>query len=158
MSIWKQPEIIHWSQILAASFQRLLDRQLIENFTNPAQLAEALFHAPFVIVSHGTQADPILNYGNQAALQLWELSWDKLIQTPSRLTAETGDRSTREKMLSQVAKQGYTDNYCGVRISSTGRRFLIKQTIIWNLTDESGKSCGQAATFPEWNFLSLDSR
>jgi hypothetical protein len=70
MSIWKQPEIIQWSQILAASFQRLLDRQLIENFTNPAQLAEALFHAPFVIVSHGTQADPILNYGNQAALQL----------------------------------------------------------------------------------------
>ena len=56
-------------------------------------------------------------------------------------------------MLAQVANQGYTDNYSGVRISSTGRRFLIEKTIIWNLTDESGNSCGQAATFPNWNFL-----
>jgi MEKHLA domain len=153
MSIWKQPDIIRWSQILANSFQRLLDRQLIERCNTPEQLAEALFHAPFVVVSHGIQADPILNYGNQAALQLWDLSWEKLIQTPSRLTAEIGNQSTRAKMLAQVANQGYTDNYSGVRISSTGRRFLIEKTIIWNLTDELGNSCGQAATFPDWHFL-----
>jgi hypothetical protein len=161
MSIWKQPEIIRWSQILATSFQQLLvgkvsrqeNRPLIDNYTSPEQLSEALFHAPFVIVSHGIEADQILNYGNQAALQLWDMSWDKFTQTPSRLTAETGNQATREKMLVQVANQGYTDNYSGVRISSTGRRFLIEKTVIWNLTDESGNSCGQAATFPNWNFL-----
>lgn len=153
MSIWKQPEIIRWSQILANSFQRLLDRQLIDNCTTPEQLAAALFHAPFVVVSHGIQADPILNYGNQAALQLWDTNWDKFTQTPSRLTAETVNRAIRAKMLEQAAQQGYIDNYCGVRISSTGRRFLIETAIIWNLTDESEKSCGQAATFSEWHFL-----
>ncbi len=153
MSIWKQPETIRWSQILATSFQRFLDRQLIDNYTTPEQLAEALFLAPFVVVSHGIQADPILNYGNQTALQLWELSWDRFIQTPSRLTAEIENQSTREKMLVQVTNQGYMDNYSGIRISSTGRKFLIEKTIIWNLTDEFGHSCGQAATFPSWNFL-----
>lgn len=153
MSIWKQPEIIRWSQILANSFQRLLDRQLIDNCTTPEQLAAALFHAPFVVVSHGIQADPILNYGNQAALQLWDTNWDKFTQTPSRLTAETVNRAIRAKILEQAAQQGYIDNYCGVRISSTGRRFLIETAIIWNLTDESEKSCGQAATFSEWHFL-----
>lgn len=153
MSIWKQPEIIRWSQILANSFQRLLDRQLIDNCTTPEQLAAALFHAPFVVVSHGIQADPILNYGNQAALQLWDTNWDKFTQTPSRLTAETVNRAIRAKMLEQAAQQGYIDNYCGVRISSTGRRFFIETAIIWNLTDESEKSCGQAATFSEWHFL-----
>jgi hypothetical protein len=153
MSIWKQPEIIRWSQILATSFQRLLDRQLIDNYTTPEQLAEALFLAPFVVVSHGIQADPILNYGNQSALQLWDLSWHQFVQTPSRLTAEIENQSTREKMLAQVTNQGYIDNYSGVRISSLGRKFLIEKTIIWNLTDEFGSSCGQAATFPSWNFL-----
>jgi len=153
MSIWKQPEIIRWSQILANSFQRLLHDQLILDSTTPEELAEALFHAPFVVVSHGIQADPILNYGNQAALQLWNTSWDKFTQSPSRLTAETVERAIRAKMLEQAAKQGYIDNYSGVRISSTGQRFLIETAIIWNLTDESGKSCGQAATFSEWNFL-----
>jgi MEKHLA domain len=153
MSIWKQPEIICWSQILANSFQRLLNDRLIANSATPEQLAEALFHAPFVVVSHGTQPEPILNYGNQAALRLWDTSWDKFTQTPSRLTAETVNQATRAKMLEQAAKQGYIANYCGVRISSTGQRFLIKAGIIWNLTDESGKSCGQAATFSEWNFL-----
>ena len=153
MSIWKQPKIICWRQILATSFQRLLDRQLIDNWTTPEQLAEALFHAPFVVVSQGIQADPIFNYGNQAALQLWDTSWDKFTQTPSRLSAETVNQATRAKMLAQVANQGYTSNYSGVRISSNGRRFLIEKTIIWNLTDELENSCGQAATFPEWNFL-----
>jgi hypothetical protein len=153
MSIWKQPEIIRWSQILATSFQGLLDRQLIDNYSTPEQLAEALFHAPFIVVSHGIQADPILNYGNQAALQLWDLSWDKFTQTPSRLTAEAENQAIREKMLTQVTNQGYIDNYSGVRISSAGRRFLIEKTVIWNLTDESGNSCGQAATFPDWDLL-----
>jgi MEKHLA domain len=50
--------------------------------------AEELFAAPFVIVSHDTQADPVLNYGNRAALTLWEMSWEELTRTPSRLTVE----------------------------------------------------------------------
>ena len=153
MSIWKQPKIICWSQILATSFQRLLDRQLIDNCTTPEQLAEALFHAPFVVVSQGIQADPIFNYGNQAALQLWDISWDKFTQTPSRLSAETVNQATRAKMLAQVANQGYTSNYSGVRISSNGRRFLIEKRIILNLTDGLANTCGEAVTFPVWNFL-----
>ncbi len=153
MSIWQQPEIIRWSQILATSFYQLFDRQLITNPTSPAQLATDLFNAPFVIASHGTQADPILNYGNRIALELWELNWDDFTQTPSRLTAEPENQTTRANMLASVTSQGYTDNYTGIRISSTGRRFQIEQTIIWNLTDESGCNCGQAATFPKWHFL-----
>ena len=151
--VWKQPEIICWSQILAESFKQLLGKELIEPLSTPEQLAKDLFYAPFVIVSHGTQADPILNYGNQTALQLWSTSWEELIQTPSRLTAEPVNRATRAAMLDQVAKQGYIDNYQGVRISRTGQRFLIKTTTIWNLHDDSGQKCGQAATFSDWKWL-----
>ncbi len=153
LPIWQQPEIIRWSQILANNYRQLLSKELIDSVDTPEQLSAALFHASFVIVSHGTQADPILSYGNKTALQLWSMSWEELIKTPSRLTAEPASRETRALMLEQAAKQGYISNYQGIRISSRGQKFLIEQAIIWNLTDEFGQKCGQAATFSNWKWL-----
>jgi hypothetical protein len=153
LTIWQQPKIITWSKILTNSFERLLGRKLIADHTNPETISQTLFFAPFVVVSHGTEDDPILNYGNQTALQLWETNWQNLTQMPSRLTAEPINRETRAKMLEQAATKGYIDNYQGVRISSTGKRFAIQQAIVWNLTNEEGKYCGQAATFSHWSLL-----
>jgi hypothetical protein len=107
-----------------------------------------------VVVSHGTQTDPILNYGNQIALDLWEMSWEQLTQTPSRLTAEPIAREERTKMLLQAARQGFINHYQGIRISRTGRRFEIDNAIVWNLTDTQNRPCGQAATFSDWSWLS----
>jgi hypothetical protein len=149
--VWQQPSTITWTQILLNSFSQLLGYELISREGNLIEQAQALFFASFVVASHGTQTDPLLNYGNQAALQLWEMSWEELTQTPSRLTAEPINREERQIMLQQAAQQGYIDNYRGVRISSTGKRFLIKQAIIWNLSDSQGKFCGQAATFSDWS-------
>ena len=151
--IWQKPEIIDWSQILVNSYQKLLRKELINSAQTPEELSKALFYAPFVIVSHDTQADPIFNYGNQMALELWSISWDQLIQTPSRLSAEPENRATRSLMLKKVASQGYIDDYQGIRISTTGKRFRIKQAIVWNLTDELGLKCGQAASFADWEWL-----
>jgi hypothetical protein len=159
ITVWQQPEIIRWMQIVTDSYQQLLGRNLIDvidvidAIETPEQLSQALFQAPFVLVSHGTQANPIFNYGNQTALQLWSLSWDEFIQTPSAASAETIAREERSVMLQQAKEQGYIENYQGVRISSKGKRFLIKQATLWNLTDESGQKCGQAATFPRWEWL-----
>jgi MEKHLA domain len=159
ITVWQQPEIIRWMQIVTDSYQQLLGRNLIDTIDvidaieTPEQLSQALFQAPFVLVSHGTQANPIFNYGNQTALQLWSLSWDEFIQTPSAASAEPIAREERSIMLQQAREQGYIENYQGVRISSKGKRFLIKQATLWNLTDESGQKCGQAATFPRWEWL-----
>lgn len=155
--IWQNPEIIRWSQIMTNSYQKLLGKNLINSVNTPEQISAALFHAPFALVSHGTQANPIFNYGNQTALQLWSLSWEKFTSTPSAHSAEPVARAERKTMLNQAAKTGYVDNYQGVRISSQGQRFLIKQGIIWNLTDESGQKCGQAATFSTWKWLASKS-
>ena len=56
-------------------------------------------------------------------------------------------------MLERARTQGYIDNYQGIRISSSGRRFLIEQAIVWNVTDRAGNRRGQAATFSRWTFL-----
>ena len=151
---WQQPRILRWSEILARSYQQLLGKKLIDgDFTNTRDLSKALFHAPFVVVSHGTQADPILNYGNQTALKLWSMDWQQLTKTPSRLTAEPVNRADRTSMLDRVTQQGYIDDYRGIRISNTGQRFLIERATVWNLSDETGNICGQAATFAHWTWL-----
>lgn len=95
--------------------------------------------------------DPILNYGNQVALDLWGMPWEQFVRTPSRLTAEVEDQAERGRMLERARVDGYYKKYRGVRISSTGRRFLIEQALIWNVIDSVGKPIGQAATFSQWS-------
>jgi len=126
---------------------------LLPGIFNPAGLARYVFEAPFVLVSHGTEDDPVLNYGNQAALALWEMSWEELTRTPSRLTAEEPNREERAKLLEAVTQRGFIDDYSGIRISKTGRRFQISRATVWNLISEKGEPCGQAAMFDEWKFL-----
>jgi MEKHLA domain len=148
------PEIVAWTQIILDSYHRWVGRQLIgERSVSPLDQAQALDRAAIVVVSHGTQADPILNYGNQLALNLWEMSWSELTQTPSRLTTEPVNREIRQQMLRQVAQTGFIDNYQGIRISKNGQRFMIDRATVWNLTDTAGSYCGQAATFATWKFL-----
>ena len=145
--------VIEQSQILARSLKHWTGRDLLPgNFSAP-DLAEQLFHAPFVLVSHGTEADPVLNYGNAAALALWQMTWEELTRTASRLTAEAPNREERARLLAAVTARGFIDDYSGVRISKTGRRFRIARATVWNLLTEDGRRCGQAAMFRDWEFL-----
>lgn len=150
----ERSQIINWSQILLNSYQQFLQTELIPRKLDPETEAKELFFAPFVVVSHGTQIDPIFNYANQIALKLWELDWNRFTQMPSRQSAEPVNQQQRQEMLDRAEKQGYIDNYQGIRISSSGKRFSIEKAIIWNLVDLEGKYCGQAATFSQWSFLS----
>ena len=140
-------------RLLLDSFARLLGRELISRSGSIEEQAERLFHAPFVVVSHGTEADPVLNYGNAAALALWEMDFATLAQTPSRLTAEPVHRDERARLLERTRRDGYVDDYAGIRISSTGKRFRIERAVVWNLVDAAGVRRGQAATFDRWTPL-----
>ena len=152
-SIWKNDIVVAHTTCLARSLKHWTGRELLPGVSDPLELAQKVFRAPFVLVSHGTQADPILNYGNRAALELWEMSWDELTQTPSRFTAEAPNREERARLLEQVTRQGFIDDYSGVRISKTGKRFRIAQATVWNLITGDGKPCGQAAMFDRWDYL-----
>jgi hypothetical protein len=152
-AIWNTPTVIAHTQLLARSLKHFTQRDLLAGNFPPAELAKSVFHAPFVLVSHGTQVDPVLNYGNAAALALWEMPWDELTRTPSRLTAEAPNREERARLLAAVTANGFIDNYSGIRISKNGRRFRIALATVWNLLDERGTFSGQAAMFSRWEFL-----
>lgn len=81
------------------------------------------------------------------------MSWEQFTILPSRHSAEPASREERARLLAQVSNHGYIDNYAGVRISSSGRRFLIEDAVVWNLIDDRGSYHGQAAVFDKWSYL-----
>jgi hypothetical protein len=152
-NLWNTAPVIRQTQLMARSLKHWTGRDLLPgNFSAP-ELAERVFEAPFVLVAHGTEADPVLNYGNHTALTLWEMSWAALTSTPSRLTAEAPNREERARLLAAVTARGFIDDYAGIRISQSGRRFRIAQATVWNLLDENQRPAGQAACFSRWEFL-----
>jgi hypothetical protein len=152
---WLQESLLQHIQLLLYSFNHWTGNTLIPiaDRKTPLEIANLLFNANLVVVSHGTQADPVLNYGNQKALDLWKMDWQTFTSTPSRYTAEQMESSEREHLLAQVKSQGYISGYRGIRIASNGDRFYINQAIIWNVVDQEGKFWGQAATFRNWDAI-----
>jgi len=135
------------------SYRQLLLKELIPDSQSDEQFARQLFYAPFALVSHDTVSDPVFNYANLKALELFELSWEDFTHLPSRLSAEPVNQVERKRLLAEVTEKGYIDHYEGVRISSTGKRFLIKNAVVWNLIDKNKRYKGQAACFEQWMFL-----
>jgi hypothetical protein len=140
-------------ELLRRNLRRWTGRDLVAPGLPEEAAARLVYDAPFVVLSHSAAADPVLTYGNRAAQSLFELTWDELTRMPSRLTAEASDREERARLLAQVGGHGYIDDYSGVRVSRTGRRFRIARATVWTLLDDSGRRCGQAATFAEWRYL-----
>ncbi len=141
--------LLHHAALLRASYLHWTGKHLIDASLDANAAVEALQSAPFALVSHGTEADPIFNYANRRALELFEMDWDSFTRLPSRLSAETASQATRGKALDQVSQHGYVQGYCGLRIARSGRHFWIHDTTIWNLVTADGQYHGQAALIGE---------
>lgn len=141
------------ANLILSSLFRMTGRNLIDPELPDKIRYRSLFEAPFCVVSHDTEADPVFNYGNRTALELFEMTWDDFTKLPSRLSAEPQSREEREKLLARVRQHGYIEDYKGVRVSSSGKRFLVEDAIVWNLVDDHGAYRGQAAVLLKWSAI-----
>ena len=114
---------------------------------------QKLFRCGFPVLAHGTGDDPRLTYANAAALQLWETNWEALIGLPSRCTAPEEEQKERRSALGQAKRLEAMTGYCGIRVSRTGRRFMIRNARIWTLQDGERQISGQAACFSDWHWI-----
>lgn len=144
---------LEYAALLKDSYGKLTGLDLLDSTDRSLSAADALFFAPFALMSHSGMPDPIFNFGNQTALQLFEMDWDTFTILPSRMSAEPENRAERAALLQQVAEKGFIDNYSGIRISSTGKRFRIQRATVWNVTDEKMKVISQAAMFKHWEYI-----
>lgn len=139
--------------LLLSNFEKLVGKELVPSNMSSMEAVHFLFDAPFAVISHNSNADPLFNYANRKAMQLFEMVWPEIIGLPSRMSVEPANRDERARLLQRVTDKGYIDDYSGIRISSSGRRFKISDAVIWNLTNEQGEYVGQAAMFSNWEFL-----
>ena len=117
------------AELIFSTYHKLFSKPLCVVGANQSVL-EGLYTAPLAVLSHGVEDDPVFNFANQVALDRFELKWEDMIQLPSRFSAEAPNREERKILLDRVSKDGYIDDYQGVRISSTGQRFMIKQAAV----------------------------
>lgn len=142
--------LVEHAGLLLSSHRHWTGRDLLDPSLPAADASRALYEAPFAVLSHDTAADPVFTYANLTAQRLFAMPWREIVGLPSRLSAEPLVREERERLLARVATHGYIDDYSGIRIASTGQRFRIANATVWNLLDDSGNFCGQAACFADW--------
>lgn len=179
---WQSPDWVRWTMRMIRSYEHLLGESLIaigdgtidgrsiddvslHDGSSESELARALFEAPFAVLAHNTASDPLFVYGNRTALDLWEVDLPTLLTMPSRQSAESDVQPERGAMLQRGLERGFIEDYGGVRISASGRRFRIEGATIWNVFDaaacndefaderrvgQAGR-VGQAATFSNWH-------
>ncbi|MGH8119252.1 MAG: MEKHLA domain-containing protein [Gammaproteobacteria bacterium] len=152
---FSDPFYMNYARLLCSSYERWTGKPLLSAQVKVNNPAQALFDAPFVLVSHGTEKDSIFNFGNHAALKLFEMEWDDFIRLPSRKSADEENREDRARLMARVSADGYATGCTGVRISSSGRRFLITGATVWNMVDEQDRYHGQAAMFTDWKYLTV---
>ena len=134
--------------LITQSFDRIVGTPLVPNGKSPHWLYN---DAPFAVLSHNAQPDPRFIYANRAAQSCFGYSWEEFIMLPSRLSAEESFRAERQRLLDAVTTNGFVNDYRGLRIAKSGRRFWIEKAIVWQLLDDHGRPFGQAATFSTWS-------
>ena len=138
------------AELILSSFKRITGKILIDEQLSAKDRYRALFNAPFCVLSHNTEEDPVFNYGNRMALEVFEMKWEDFTIMASKHSAEPQNREERKALLARVTENGFIDNYKGVRVSSTGKRFFVEDAVVWNMIDEKGDYCGQGAVLYRW--------
>ena len=139
--------------LIMRSHETIVGIPLMNSNSTGAEVARELFYLENVVLAHDTQTDPVFRYANLSALALFEYTWEELIELPSRLSAEQEAQSKRSQTMQTVLRNGYINNYSGVRITKSGKRFVIENATIWNLVEENGSQAGQAAAFKTYHHL-----
>ena len=150
---FEQPFYTDHIRRLCYCYQHWTGSPLLPDLKAEDDPVRAVFDAPFVLVSHGTEAIPVFNFGNRKALELFEMEWDAFIKLPSSQSADEDNQAERAALMARVAQDGYALNCSGSRVTASGKRFNIEGATVWNVIDEQGRYYGQAAMFENWSYI-----
>jgi len=154
---YESTDMVFHAMNLGGSYKKRTGEKLLTGDVMVHDAAKALFNAPFCCASH--DAEDTFNYGNKAALALWELGWEEFVGMKSTRSADEEDSATQEErraLLDKAASEGLITNYSGVRMSSTGKKFRIENATVWTMTNAAGDKTGQAVRFDKVVRLNAD--
>lgn len=137
---------------MARSYRQLTGEDVVEDDSS-GDIGDALYEADDLLLCHDGAADPLFTYANEAAQQVFELGWNEFIGMPSRLSAAPDAQTDRNELISQATESGFFTGYSGVRVSSSGRKFVIQDAVLWRVSDEAGHVLGLACRVPKWRYV-----
>jgi len=101
----------------------------------------------FGILSHGTQVDPVYNYGNTAGLELFEQTLERLCETPSRFSTVPRLMGDRRESIKNIERAGYGTIQRAIRVSARGSLFCTADILVWTIKDDENRRIGLAALY-----------
>lgn len=102
-------------------------------------------HAPYGLLAHNNNSDPVFIYANHHACQSFGYPIKQLLGMPSRFSAAATDRAERQQLLDTVSQRGISA-YSGPRINSQGQTLMLYDGYVWQLYNND-QLYGQAALF-----------
>mmetsp|Transcript_21290 Transcript_21290/g.24289 ORF Transcript_21290/g.24289 Transcript_21290/m.24289 type:complete len:251 (-) Transcript_21290:84-836(-) len=112
----------------------------------------------FGILSHGTQADPIFNYGNRASLELFEQTIETLCRTPSRHSTVPELMEDRSQLIEAIERDGHGTIDDAIRVGATGNLFRIRRIVVWTVRDDAHNRIGLAAIYDREGVVPYDDK
>lgn len=137
-----------WSaraEVILDSYRHRLGRDLFERSGDAVEDARRLDDLPLAVLAHDSSAQPRLDWVNRAAGQAFDATPARLLGMPSAETAPADAAADRGRMFETLAETGFVSGYSGIRISVSGRRFMIEDVTVLTLTDAAGRPAGHAA-------------
>lgn len=139
--------IDRWVAWSSDSLFRLTGQTLLEKMQIDS-IPQVHSHTRYAVLSHGTQDDPIFHYFNRAALETFEYTEGEVYKIPSRYSAPDGAaRSVRDKLIGEATQAEVLNLYDSIRITKSGKLFMIKHIVLWNVYDDDGVRVGQTAIY-----------
>ncbi|TVU59214.1 MEKHLA domain-containing protein [Vibrio atlanticus] len=135
-------------KIISHNYNRIFGKQLYRENNSDLEIFYEVWNSHFAIVSHGTEINPLFNFANKKALEIFELNYLDFIGLPSIQTADALAAEDRIMLLNDVNRHGFVKNYSGIRVSAKGKKFQICDAVIFNLFDFEYNYHGQAAIIP----------
>ncbi|NDC62439.1 MAG: MEKHLA domain-containing protein [Planctomycetia bacterium] len=133
------------SRVILDSFRRLLGRELIDRSRDDHDDDRRLRELPLAVLAHDTSSPARLDWVNAAAAAAFDATPEALLGLPSASTAPPDAAADRERLFGTLRREGFVTGYSGVRVSLTGRRFLIEDVTVIELHDATGRPAGHAA-------------
>jgi hypothetical protein len=129
------PDVPHHLKILDDSLRRLTKKGLAERMgivRSESIYSDIHLNDRFVVISHGTEKDPIYNYGNSACLAAFARTWDELCKIPSAdsVVRRSVDENLRVELMLRVTRDGYVEGASGIRVTGDGRFLRLVDAVV----------------------------
>ena len=86
----------------------------------------------YVLISHGTEDDPIYNFSNIAGLEAFHRTWEEVRKIPSResVVLQSSDEKIRISLMKNVTANGFVEGATGIRVRGDGQFIRLVDAVV----------------------------